>query len=318
MLKIAVVGIGSMGKNHARVYSEMPGVDLVGVVDKNEIIGKNIAKEFNTKFFTDYKEILDDVDAVSIAVPTKFHYEIAKEFLNKGIDVLIEKPITLTLGEADELIELAEKNDLIMQVGHIERFNPAMIELKKFMNDDDIIMASANRVGPHGARITDAGVVLDLMIHDIDIILSLINDEIEDISAYGGKIYSMHEDAACALLKFKKGAIVKLTASRVTQKRDRRLKITLKDKYIEIDYMNKMLKIYKQAKAEYVTENKDVRFVYSDVVEKPYVSQDEPLKLELRSFIDCVKTRKQPDVDGTAGRFALDVALRILDKIENR
>lgn len=317
MVKVGVVGVGSMGINHVRVYSEMNDVELAGVADKDEKTGRSASGTFDTCFYGDYKEIIGKVDAVSIAAPTQFHYSIARDFLNSGVDVLIEKPITRDIGEANELIKIAEKNNLVLQVGHIERFNPAVIELKKFI-DSDIIMVSANRVGPLGARITDAGVVLDLMIHDIDIVLDLIGSEIEKISAYGRSVYREHEDAACAMLKFKRGEIVKLTASRVTQKRDRRLKVTLKGKYIEVDYMNKILGMHKHSKSEYITEDKDIRFITSEVVEKPYIPQTEPLKLELRSFIDCVKTREPPVVDGAAGRNALDIALKILDKINEK
>jgi len=315
MIRVAVIGTGSMGKNHVRVYSDIPDVEVVAVVDKNKELGKKIAKKFNTTYYGDYKKILDKVDAVSIAAPTKLHYKIAKDFLNGGVDVLVEKPITVKLDEADELIQLAEKKNRILQVGHIERFNPAITELKNFVKSKDILMISANRVGHFAARITDVGVVLDLMSHDIDIILSLIDDEIKEISAYGTKINSNHEDLACALLKFKKGAVAKITASRITQKRGRQLEITLKDKYLVLDYMNKTLAIHRDSKAEYITEDKNIKFLYSDVVETPDISQGEPLKLELQSFVDCVKTRRKPIVDGKAGRDALEVALRILDKI---
>jgi len=314
-IKVAVIGAGNMGKNHVRVFSELSDVELIGVVDVNENIGKEIANKFNTNFYKDYKEVIGKAEAVSIVVPTKFHHAIAKEFLNAKVDVLIEKPITLNLKEADELIDLAEKNKLILQVGHVERFNPAIIELSKHIKPDEIISINASRIGPFGARITDSGVVLDLMIHDIDIILGLIECEIETISAYGRKLKGEHEDFATALIKFKNGAIANLTASRITQRRQRTLYVTEKDKYIKVDYMNKFLEIFRHAESKYITEDKDVRFTYSDIVERPYVSQEEPLKAELKSFINCVESRKNPVVDGVAGRKALDVALKILDEI---
>ncbi|PKP58345.1 MAG: hypothetical protein CVT88_07435 [Candidatus Altiarchaeales archaeon HGW-Altiarchaeales-1] len=314
-IKVAVIGAGNMGKNHVRIYSEMNDVELIGVVDVNETIGKEIANKFNTNFYKDYKEIINKVDAVSIVIPTKFHYNIARDFLKTNVDVLIEKPITINLKEADEIIDLADKNKLILQVGHVERFNPAIIELNRYIKADEIISIDASRIGPFGARITDSGVVLDLMIHDIDIILGLIKDEIASINAYGIKLKGEHEDFATALIKFKNGTIANLTASRITQRRQRTLYVTEKDKYMKVDYMNKFLEIFRHAESKYITENKDVRFTYSDIVERPYVSQEEPLKLELKSFIECVKSRKQPIVDGIAGRKALDVALKILDEI---
>ncbi|CEG11062.1 Oxidoreductase, NAD-binding domain protein [groundwater metagenome] len=316
-IKVAVIGAGNMGKNHVRVFSEQNDVELVGVVDLNENIGKDIANKFNTNFYKNYKEIINGVDAVSIVVPTKFHYEVARNFLNANVDVLIEKPITLNLKEADELIKIAGKNRSILQVGHVERFNPAIIELNRYIKPDEIISIDASRIS-FDARITDSGVVLDLMIHDIDIILSLINDKIEDISAYGIKLKGEHEDFATALIKFKNGVIANLTASRITQRRERKLKITQKDDYIKVDYMNKIIEVYKQAKSEYITEDKNVRFIYSDIVERPYIPQEEPLKAELKSFINCIKNRKNPVVDGEAGRKALELALKILDKINKK
>ncbi len=316
-IKVAVIGAGNMGKNHVRVFSEQNDVKLVGVVDLNENIGKDIANKFNTNFYKNYKEIINGVDAVSIVVPTKFHYEVARNFLNANVDVLIEKPITLNLKEADELIKIAGKNRSILQVGHVERFNPAIIELNRYIKPDEIISIDASRIS-FDARITDSGVVLDLMIHDIDIILSLINDKIEDISAYGIKLKGEHEDFATALIKFKNGVIANLTASRITQRRERKLKITQKDDYIKVDYMNKIIEVYKQAKSEYITEDKNVRFIYSDIVERPYIPQEEPLKAELKSFINCIKNRKNPVVDGEAGRKALELALKILDKINKK
>ncbi|NCN64494.1 MAG: Gfo/Idh/MocA family oxidoreductase [Candidatus Altiarchaeum hamiconexum] len=314
-IKVAVIGAGNMGKNHVRIYSEMNNVELIGVADLNENIGKDIAGKINTNFYRDYKEIINKVDAVSIVVPTKFHYSIAKDFLNANVDVLIEKPITINLNEADELIKISEENQRIFQVGHVERFNPAIIELGKYIKQDEIISIDASRIGPFGARITDSGVVLDLMIHDIDVLLSLAGDEIENISAYGKKIKGKHEDYATASIKFKNGIIANLTASRITQRRQRTLKITETEKYIKVDYMNKFLEIFRHAESKYITENKDVRFTYSDIVKRPYISQEEPLKLELKSFIDCVKSRKKPVVDGISGRKALDVALMILNEI---
>ena len=315
-IKVAVIGAGNMGKNHIRIYSEMNNVELIGVVDLNNKIGKEIANKFNTNYFSDYKEVVDKVNAVSIVVPTKFHYGIAKEFLNSGVNVLIEKPITINLNEADEIIGLADKNKLILQVGHVERFNPAIIELSKYIKPDEIISIDASRIGPFGARITDSGVVLDLMIHDIDIILSLMKDEIASINAYGRTIKGNYEDYAAASIKFKNGIIANLTASRITQRRQRTLKITETEKYMKVDYMNKILEIYRQSQAKYVTNDNDVKFIYSDVVERPYISQEEPLKLELQSFVECVKSRKNPVVDGIVGRKALDVALKILDEID--
>lgn len=316
MARVAVIGVGNMGKNHARVYSELKGVELVGVVDKDEKTGREVAKKFGVQYFLDYKELIGRVDAVSIVVPTKLHYTIAKDLLSAGIDVLVEKPITLDLKEADELIRLADAKKRILQVGHIERFNPAMIQARDYILPEEIIHMEAQRIGPSGARITDSGVILDLMIHDIDLMLSIAEGDVEGTHAYSRAINGRHEDFSNAILRFKGGVLASLTASRATQKRERVLKVTQKDSYVVVDFMNKQLEIHKQARSEYVADKGGVRFVYSDVVERPQIPQSEPLKLELESFVECVGSRKRPVVDGLAGRRALEIALKVLAETE--
>lgn len=313
-MKVAVVGVGNMGKNHARVYSELKGVELVGVVDLDEKVGKEIANRFNAEYFSDYKDILDKVDAVSIVVPTKYHFQVAKDFLDAGVDVLLEKPISVSLEEADGLIEAADKNNRILQIGHIERFNSAVMQIRDYLGNEDIIHLEAVRTGTAGSRITDAGVVLDLMIHDIDIILDLVGGEVTEIKANATKVSDGHEDFAEALLSFKNGTLARLVVSRTTQKRERLLKITQKDRYILVNYMDKTIEIHKQAESKYVTEDKNIRLIYSDVVERPHIRAEESLKLELQSFVDCVKDRKTPLVDGVAGKRALEVALKVLER----
>jgi predicted dehydrogenase len=315
MIRVGVIGVGSMGKNHARVYSELKDVTLVGVADKDEKTGSEVAKRLGVEFFSDYKKLLEKVDAVSLVVPTKLHYALAKEILLSGKDVLVEKPMTATLQEADDLIRIAESKKRVLQVGHIERFNPALIQARDYVKPNEVIQLEAHRIGPSGARITDAGVVLDLMIHDIDVILSLVDSPVDSVAALGKKVGGAHEDFAEAIIKFKNGALASIVASRCTQKRERTLKITQKDSYIVVDFMNKSLEIHKQAKSEYVTQDSQSRLVYSDIVEKPQIRQDETLKLELQSFVDSLKDKKTPVVDGRAGKQALEVATQILERI---
>jgi len=316
MIRVGVVGVGNMGRNHARVYSELKDVRLVGVADKNEQLGREVAGKFNTAFFSDYKDLMGKVDAINVVVPTKLHYTVVRDFLENGVDVLVEKPITSGLEEADKLIKLANAKKRILQVGHIERFNPAMIQARNYIKGGGIVHIEANRIGPSGARITDAGVVLDLMIHDIDVILSLTNSDVEGVHGYCKRIGGQYEDFASAVMKFKSGALATLTASRTTQKRERMLRVTQKDSYVVVDFMNRVLEIHKQAKSEYLADDKGIKFVYSDVVERPQIPQSEPLKLELKSFIECVEERKAPVVDGIAGRKALEVALKVLASAE--
>lgn len=304
MIKIGVVGVGSMGKNHVRIYNELKDVELVGVSDTNVETGVKVAADYKTSYMpyqnlTD-KEFLDNcspVDAIDICVPTKYHYEVAKHFLNEGIDTFIEKPIASTMDQARELISLAAKNDCVLQVGHIEQFNPAMTYLKQM--GMEIRHIEAHRVGTAGQRITDAGVVLDLMIHDIDLICSLIGEKVYDIKAVG------NDDFTTAMLVFA-SATATLTASRITQKRQRTLAITDKDRYILADFMNRSIDIYKQTKSNYTGSN----YTYTDVLERPQIPQVEPLKAELQSFIDCCNGGK-PVVDGWQALKALEIALKI-------
>lgn len=311
MKRVAVIGVGNMGKNHARVYSELGDVELVGVSDLDEKTGREIAERSNTEYYKDYKDILDKVDAVSIVVPTKYHHQVAKDFLEAGVDVLVEKPISRTLEEAEELIRIAEENERILQVGHIERFNPALGEARKQL-DGEVLALESHRIGPFVSRISDAGVVLDLLIHDIDIVLDLVGSKVKSVKSVGRKVYSEHEDYANAILEFENGAVAGIIASRCTQRRERKLKITQKDRYVIVDYMNKKLEVHKQAKSEYVAKDKSVELIYSDVTEQPHVPSKEPLKLELESFVDAVNKREKPFVDGRDGKEALEIALRIL------
>jgi predicted dehydrogenase len=315
MKRVAVIGVGNMGKNHARVYSELDDVELVGVVDLDEETGKEIAERFNTKYYKDYKDVLDKVDAVSIVVPTKYHHRVAKDFLEAGVDVLVEKPISRTLEEAEELIKLAEENERVLQVGHIERFNPALGEAKKQLKGE-ILAIESHRIGPFVSRISDAGVVLDLLIHDIDIILDLAGSKIKNVKSAGRKVYSDHEDYANAILTFENDAVASIIASRCTQKRERKLRITQRDRYIIVDYMNKRIEVHKQAESEYVSKDNSVELIYSDITERPQVPSKEPLKLELESFMAAVNKGEKPLVDGRAGKGALEIALRILEDMK--
>jgi predicted dehydrogenase len=315
MKRVAVIGVGNMGKNHARVYSELDGAELVAVVDLDEKTGKEIANKFSTEYYKDYKDILDKVDAVSIVVPTKYHHQVAKDFLEAGVDVLVEKPVSRTLEEADELIKLADENGRVLQVGHIERFNPALGEAKKQLKGE-ILAIESHRIGPFVSRISDAGVVLDLLIHDIDIVLDLVGSKVKSVKSLGRSVYSEHEDYANAILEFENGAIAGIIASRCTQKRERKLKITQKDRYVIVDYMNKKIEVHKQAESEYVAKDKSVELIYSDVTEQPRVPAMEPLKLELESFMSAVDKGKEPLVDGRAGKEALGIALKILEDMK--
>ncbi|MBN1871797.1 MAG: Gfo/Idh/MocA family oxidoreductase [Candidatus Omnitrophica bacterium] len=300
-LYVAVIGVGHLGSKHAKVYAELDRVVLAGVCDTDEEKGKKVAKKYHTQYYSNYYDILDKVQAVSIAVPTFLHYQIAKECLNKGIHVLIEKPITKTLEEADELLEIAKKNNLIIQVGHIERFNSAIRAIEPYIKSPRFI--ECNRLGPFVERAADIGVVLDLMIHDIDIILGLIRSPVQGIEAVGVKSVSDHEDTANVRLTFANDIICDLTASRVTKKAQRTIRISQEDSHINLNYLNQSAILYKRKSRRLKKE-------------RIKIIKEEPLKKELESFVHCVLENKRPIVSGEEAREALGVAIDITKQIK--
>ena len=307
VINVAVIGTGHLGSFHAKVYSalEKKGlVKLVTVCDVNKRAAKETAKKFNTSYCLDYHALLDKdkIQAVSIVVPTFLHHTVAKDFLKAGIHVLIEKPLTKTLEEADELIKLAKDNDLIMQVGHIERFNSAIRAVEPILKKAKFI--ECQRLGSikKKKRIKDVGVVLDLMIHDIDIILGLVNSKVKNIEAVGISTVSEHEDIANVRLSFQNNVIADITASRVTKEETRKIRIFQEHSYILLDFMHQEAFLFQGS-------GNDIK------KEKIKIKKKEPLKVELKSFIDCVRNHKKPLVSGQEGRQALAVALDILAKI---
>lgn len=302
-INVGVVGVGHLGSHHAKVYSHLKNANLAGVCDVNKESAKTIGRKFKVWYFADYKELFDKVQAVSIVVPTSLHYKIARDFLEAGIHVLVEKPITKTLKEADELVKLAHEKNLILQVGHIERFNPAVLAMEKYFKSPRFI--EGQRMGPftNKKRVQDVGVVLDLMIHDIDIILTLVKSEVKFIEAVGTSSVSDFEDMANVRLTFKNGTICDITASRITKEEVRKLRIFQEDSYMALDLLHKGAHIFR--KVDGVIRK-----------EKIQIKKSDPLSDELGSFLDCVKTGKRPIVSGKEGRDALSVALSILENIK--
>lgn len=308
-MKIAVVGVGSIGQHHARVYSQMlpqSGIELFGVCDIDKKQAQKIARDLNTQSFTDYKELIGRVHAVSIVVPTPLHYQVAKDFLEAGIHCLVEKPVTDTVAHAEELLNIAGKKNLVLQIGHIERFNNAVLEAQKHINLPKFI--EAQRLGPYDPRMAHIGVVMDLMIHDIDIVLTLVNSKIIQMDVIGAKVLSKNEDIANVRLKFENGCVANISASRVSLQKFRKIRIFQDDAYISLDYAGQNLKIYKK-KSDIVTSMSDIEII------KPKIKVQEPLKRELEHFINCVKTGHTPLVTGEHGRDALEVAIEILKKL---
>jgi predicted dehydrogenase len=299
-IKVAVIGVGSLGAIHAKIYSSLDGVELTGVCDSDSDRLKQVESSLGVKGFKDYKQLLGAVDAASIVVPTQDHYRIARDFLRSGTHLLVEKPITQTIEEADSLLEEALSKNLTLAVGHIERFNAAIEAVLKIKGD--IKFAECHRLGPFSPRVKDIGVVLDLMIHDIDILLWLIKSPIKPIDAVGVKVLTRHEDIANARIVFENGAVCNITASRVTEKAMRKIRLFQPNAYISLDYINQEASIYTKKLSGIVSERIDIK-------------KENPLQKELSSFLNCVRTGKKPLASGKEGKQALAVALEILKKI---
>ena len=309
-VRVGVVGVGYVGHHHARIYSELPGVELVGVVDIDEARLRELGPRHRTYLCRDYRELLGMVDAVSVAVPTLLHYQIAKEFLESGVDVLVEKPIAQSLSQADELVEIAKASDRIFQVGHIERFNGAVKALEAIVKSPGFI--ECHRLGPFAHRNTDVDVVLDLMIHDIDIILNLIKSPVIAVTAVGVPVISDQVDIANARLQFESGCVANLTASRVSVERVRRIRIFQRDTFISLDYSQQEIAIYHRVPAQAdAVPGTNPRIIKEDL----FIDKAEPLRVELESFIECVRSRKKPLVSGEEGRDALKVAAQIVERL---
>ncbi len=309
-VRVGVVGVGFVGQHHARIYSELQGVELVGVVDINEARLQELGARHNILLTRDYRDLLGKVDAVSVAVPTLLHYPIAKEFLKFGVDVLVEKPIAQSLSQAEELVEIATADDRIFQVGHIERFNGAVKALEDIVKNPGFI--ECHRLGPFAHRNTDVDVVLDLMIHDIDIILNLIKSPVTAVSAVGVPVISNQVDIANARLQFESGCVANLTASRVSVERVRRVRIFQRDTFISLDYSQQEIAIYHRIPAEgEMAPETSPRIIKEDIS----IDKAEPLLVELESFIECVRSRKRPLVSGEEGRDALKVASQIVERL---
>lgn len=313
-IRAAVVGVGHMGQYHVNIYSELNDVDLVGVCDSSEERAGEIASRYNTAAYTDYHELLDKVDVVTIAVPTSLHYEVSKPFVEKGIHVLLEKPIANRLEEATALFELADKKGVHLQIGHVERFNGAVQEIKKVIKDP--LVLEFRRVGPFTSRISDAGVVMDIMIHDIDIALNLIDSKVKSINAMGGKAYTDREDFASCQLLFENGCLANFISSRVTQEKVRTLAISQKDAYVFLDFNEQDIQIHRQAASHYFMSREELRYKQESFIERIFVHKGNPLKYEVQHFLDCAMRKADRHISAKSELRSLKIALRVLDKIK--
>jgi len=300
-----VIGVGAMGEHHARVYKELSDVQLVGVNDIDTEQATHIAREYGTEQ-RDRANLLERVDIASVAVPTPYHYEILSECIDHGVDVLIEKPFVEDESRGERLIKRANEEGVRIQVGHIERFNPATRVLADIIPDLDIVAVDVDRLGPPLDRENGDSVVMDLMIHDIDILLALIDAEIESVSAA-----ARDKRHATAQFRFGNGAVASLTASRLTQEKVRKLSVTAMSCRVNVDFIGQSVEIHRRSLPEYVESNGDIRYRHESVVERPMVENGEPLKAELSAFVDAVKNETEPVVTAEDGLQALAVANQI-------
>ena len=307
-IKVGVVGVGYFGQFHAEKYAKMDEVDLVGVVDIDPSRARTVAKECRTRSFSHHSEILDRVQAVSIAVPTPLHYAIAKDFLLRGIDVLLEKPISKNIDEAEELIELAGSKGLILQVGHLEQFNGPLLALEGMIQNP--LFIESNRLGPFLMRGTDIDVVLDLMIHDIEIILSWVDAKVKWFHAVGIPVLTPRIDIANVRMEFDNGCTVNLTASRVSREKVRKIRLFQPNGYLSIDFLSQKAVFASKKESAGKGELPEI------FVQKIPIKKVDPLETEIQSFLQCVRDRTPPRVSGRDGKRALELALQITRQIQ--
>jgi predicted dehydrogenase len=304
--RVAVVGVGEFGRNHVRVWSKMDGAELVGVVDINAERAAAVAAEFGTRVLRDVDSLTNEkVDAVSLAVPTKEHCRIGCRLLDSGIDVLVEKPMASTLAEADGLIASAQRGNRILQIGHLERFNPAVIAAKRIIARP--MFFEIHRLGMFTPRSLDIDVVYDVMIHDLDILLSFVDSPVVDLKAVGIPVITDKVDIAHARLEFETGTVANLTASRVSTERVRKIRFFQEHEYVSLDYTRQDVLRVRVAPS---TPQPEIKF------EQVPITQEEPLLGELRAFLLATRTRRTPRVDGVAGRGALELAGRVMAGIQ--
>lgn len=286
-MRAGVVGAGHMGQYHILVYAELWDVELVGLVDVDASKLARLAAQYDTHAFTDYRELFGKVDVVSIAVPTPLHFEVARDFMEAGIGVLVEKPLTPTLEEARELFRLARERNVVLHVGHVERFNGAVQELRKIVVNP--ILVESRRLGPFVPRVQHDTVVMDLMIHDIDIVLGLVDAEIRRVIVAGARVHSAQADVASVQIVFENGTIANITASRATEQKIRTLAITQPDAYIFLNYTDQDIQIHRRAASEYILNRESIRYRQESFVEHLFVHKENPLKLEILHLLDAVR-----------------------------
>lgn len=309
VVRVGVIGVGNMGQHHARVLSLLKDTQLVGVSDLSVERGLSTASQYRAKFFEDYRDLLSEVDAVCIAVPTLQHYPVGMTCLKAGVHVLMEKPIAATILEAESLVSEAAKRSCILQVGHIERFNPAFQELSKVLKAEQVLAIEAHRMSPHANRANDVSVVLDLMIHDIDLILELVQSPVVKLTAAGNHSVKVGcLDYVTGTLQFANGVVATLTASKVTHRKIRRFAVHCKHSLTEANFLNNEILIHRQTTADYRTDYGQVLYRQDGLIERVSTTNIEPLHAELEHFVHCVRGGMPPSVGGEQALKVLRLA----------
>lgn len=323
-LKVAVIGTGAMGKSHARVYSSISNAELIAVCDSDKETVKSIGENYKTSYYTDYKEMLkkERLDAVSVCIPTKLHKQVSIDIIKNNINVLVEKPIAATIDEAEQIISYAEKNKVKLMVGHVERFNPVVIELKKRIERNElgkIYKIHCVRLSPFPQRIVDVGVIVDLAIHEIDILRHMLNSKIKRVYAETSqRIHSAHEDLLIGILRFENNILGVINANWLTPKKVREMTVTGEKGMIVANYLTQELNFYEN---EFVRKNADYNSGFMSVIEgrmkKIKIENEEPLKNELNAFIRAILENKQPSVTGKDGLSALYIAQKFIESAKS-
>ena len=309
-IRLGVIGVGNMGQHHTRILSLLKDVEFVGVSDVNVERGLETASKYRVRFFENYLDLLPHIDAVCIAVPTRLHHSVGMECLQAGVHTLIEKPIAASIAEAESLVNAAAAANCILQVGHIERFNPAFQELAKVLKAEELLALEAHRMSPYSQRANDVSVVLDLMIHDIDLILELVAAPVVKLTASGSRAAtdSGYLDYVTATLGFSNGIVATLTASKVTHRKIRTITAHCKNSLTEADFLNNEILIHRQTTADCSSDYGQVLYRQDGLIEKVYTSNIEPLHAELEHFINCVRGGEPPSVGGEQALKALRLA----------
>lgn len=310
-IKVGVIGTGVMGRNHVRVATTNPKIECIGVFDPNETVGMSVAGQFGCRYFNNVNEMFEQIEAVIIASPTSTHFELAKQAIQAGLHCLIEKPITVEVSEGEELVQLAMQANVTLQIGHVERYNPVYPELKKILEGEEILAVKANRLSYNPSRATDVDVVLDLMIHDIDSVNSLLGGNLTVLGSSAGTFLSKVSDYATAILRGPNNIVVDLTASKISQTKCRTLTISCSESFISVDYLRKEIQINRRAAGTYVSNNTDIRYRQESLVEGVFVPNIEPLMAEHNDFAESIFEGREPNVTGYDGVAALKLAKEI-------